>query len=157
MTLEPITPDEQRRRSARCRRAARRLGFVGRVQYRHIPTLSGGAQYVPGRAGDILIVYAEAFRRDADPADFSLRAILAHERGHQAVARDPRLAGRAAGLPLAAEEVLASLVGARLVRSRADREALVAKAAADLLAAGVEPAWAARLVGDLWGHLGELL
>ena len=112
---------------------------------------------MPGAANDTLVVYAEAFRRDADPADYSLRAILAHERGHQVVARDPRLARRAAGLPLAAEEVLASLVGARLVRSRADREALVAKAAADLLGAGVELAWAVRLVGDLWGLLGELL
>ena len=133
------------------------LGFVGRVQYRHVPTRSGGAQFVPGAANDTLVVYAEAFRRDADPADYSLRAILAHERGHQVVARDPRLARRAAGLPLAAEDVLASLVGARLVRSRADREALVAKAAADLLGAGVELAWAVRLVGDLWGLLGELL
>jgi Zn-dependent protease with chaperone function len=112
---------------------------------------------VPGPAGDTLVVYAEAFRRDADPDDYSLRAILAHERGHQVLARDPRLAGRAAGLPLAAEEVLASLVGARLVGPGADREALVAKATVDLLNAGVGPERAARLVGDLWGLLGELL
>jgi len=27
------------------------------------------------------VVFAEAFQRDADPADFSLAAILAHEAG----------------------------------------------------------------------------
>jgi hypothetical protein len=155
--LAPIPPDERRRRSDRCRRAARRLGFVGRVLYRHVPTRTGGAQFVPGPAGDTLVVYAEAFRRDADPADFSLRAIIAHERGHQVLVRDPRLAGRVASLPLAAEEVLASLIGAKLVGPGPDHEALVAKAAVDLLDAGVAPEQAARLVGDLWGLLGELL
>ena len=136
---------------------ARRLGYVGRVEYRHAPTNSGGAQYLYGAAGDTLVVYAEAFRRDADPDDYSLRAIIAHERGHQVVARDPRLAERVANLPLVAEEVLASLIGARLVGPGADREGLVAKAAADLLTAGVGAERAARLVGDLWGLLGELL
>ncbi|MBX9623190.1 MAG: hypothetical protein K2X82_05195 [Gemmataceae bacterium] len=154
---DPITPAETRRRRDRARRLARAVGFVGRVLYRHAPTDSGGAQFVPGQAGDTLVVYAEAFRRDANPDDFSLRAIVAHERGHQVLARDRRLAARAAGLPVAAEEVLASLIGARLVGPGSDREALVAKAAADLLDAGVGPDRAARLVGDLWGLLGELL
>ena len=36
---------------------------------------------------DLLIVYAEAFAKEADPEDFSLTAILAHERGHQILAR----------------------------------------------------------------------
>lgn len=136
---------------------ARRLGFVGRVHYRNDPTDSGGAQFVPGTAGDTMVVYAEAFRRDADPDDFSLRAILAHERGHQVLVRDARLAERIAGMPLVAEEVLASLIGARLVGPGADHDGLVAKATVDLLTAGVQPERAARLVGDLWGLLGELL
>ena len=84
-------------------------------------TQSGGAQFVAGAAGDMLVIYADAFRRDADPDDYSLRAIIAHERGHQVLVRDPRLAGRVAGLPLTAEEVLASLVGVRLVGPGSDR------------------------------------
>ena len=112
---------------------------------------------MPAEQGDTLVVYAEAFRRDADPDEFSLQTIIAHERGHQMLARDPRLAGRTVELPLAAEEVLASLIGGQLVGPAPDQEALIAKAAADLLSAGVEPARAARLVGDLWGLIGELL
>jgi hypothetical protein len=59
----------------------------------------------------MLAVYAEAFERDSNPDDFSLDAIIAHERGHQILARHPRFRKRVAGLSLAAEEILASLVG----------------------------------------------
>jgi hypothetical protein len=57
------------------------LGFVGRIEYRHVNSRFGGAQYVPGAAAneDSLILFAEAFDRDADPDDFSLEAIIAHE------------------------------------------------------------------------------
>jgi hypothetical protein len=77
-------------------RVARVLGFVGRVEYRHVYSQTGGAQYGRGtvEANDLLTVYAEAFERDANPEDFSLEAILAHERGHQLLARHPRLAKR---------------------------------------------------------------
>lgn len=56
---------------------ARALGFVGRVEYRHVYSASGGAQYGHGAEveSDLLTVYAEAFDRDADPEDFSLSAI----------------------------------------------------------------------------------
>src|SRR5690349_8877215 len=89
----PIQPAESRRRRARVLREARAVGFVGRVEYRHVYSQSGGAQYGRGvgEGGDVLTVYAEAFDRDADPQDFSLRSIIAHERGHQLLARHPRL------------------------------------------------------------------
>src|SRR5688572_25061100 len=101
----PIPPAESRRRRARALREARAVRFVGRVEYRHVYSRSGGAQYGrgAGEGGDVLTVYAEAFDRDADPEDFSLRAILAHERGHQLLARHPRLAVLLAGASPAAE------------------------------------------------------
>src|SRR6266404_2802076 len=121
-------------------RLARSLGFVGRIEYRHVYSQTGGAQY--GRASteaeDLLTVYAEAFERDADPEDFSLAAILAHERGHQLLARHPRIAQRVAAGRISAggEEILASLLGARLCAAEADRDALVAKATVELLGHG---------------------
>src|SRR3974390_3483571 len=113
------TPEPRRlnaaERGARRRwvaRLARNLGFVGRVEYRHVYSQTGGAQYGRGSAidEDLLTVYAEAFERDTDPADFSLGAILAHERGHQLLARHPRIASRVTGLSLGGEEILASLL-----------------------------------------------
>jgi hypothetical protein len=80
----PLTPLEQRSRRRRIGRIARELRFVGRVEYRHVYSQTGGAQYgvASTTEDDLLTVYAEAFERDADPQDFSLEAILAHERGH---------------------------------------------------------------------------
>src|SRR5438094_1330952 len=79
---------------------------------------AGGAQYGRGSTAeeDLLTVYAEAFQRDADPEDFSLEAILAHERGHQLLARHPRIARRVAVGRISAEseEILASLLEAML-------------------------------------------
>lgn len=103
------------------------------------------------------MVYAEAFSRDADPEDFSLRAIIAHERGHQLLARHPRLAPRLAGTSPAAEEVLASLLGALALRAGPDRDALVAKATAEILAGRADPGAAVRLVEELWDELRSLL
>jgi hypothetical protein len=143
----------------RARRLARDVGFVGRVAYRHVVTQSGGAQYGRG-AGDrgaVLMVYAEAFDRDADPEDFSLRAIIAHEPGHQLLARHPRLSPRLAGVSPAAEEVLASLLGAMMVGEGPDRDALMAKATAEVLAGGDSPGAAVRLVAKPWDELGSLL
>jgi hypothetical protein len=103
------------------------------------------------------MVYAEAFDRDADPEDFSLRAIIAHERGHQLLARHPRLSPRLAGVSPTAEEVLASLLGAMVAGEGPDRDALMAKATAEVLAGGDSPEAAVRLVARLWDELGSLL
>ena len=152
---DPIAPAEARRRRDRVRRLARGVGFVGRVEYRHEYSRSGGARYGQGAddAGDLLTVYAEAFDRDADPDDFSLRDIVAHERGHQLVARHPRLAAQFVGVSAAAEEVLASLLGARVLRPGPDRDALLEKAAFDVLRGGVAADAAARVVRNLWDQL----
>lgn len=138
---------------------ARAVGFVGRVEYRHVFSQTGGAQYGRGAgdAGDLLTVYAEAFERDADPDDFSLVAIIAHERGHQLVARHPRLAARFVGVSPAAEEVLASLLGALVVGSGPDRDALVDKAAFDVLRGGTTADTASRVIQNLWDQLEGLL
>src|SRR6266436_6180762 len=90
----PISSVKRRARQRRVSRIARQLGFVGRVEYHHVYSSAGGAQYGLAVAADqdLLVVYAEAFDRDANPDDFSLEAILADERGHQLLARHPRLA-----------------------------------------------------------------
>jgi hypothetical protein len=101
---------------------------------------AGGAPYGQARVAqeDQLLVFAEAFERDADPEEFSLTAILAHERGHQILARHPRIAKRVAGrVGDVGEEILASLLGSLICRDETDRDALVAKAAAELVARGV--------------------
>ena len=78
---------------------------------------------------DLLTVYAEAFERDADPQEFSLTAILAHECGHQVLSRHLRIAKRVAGrISVASEEILASLLGAMLCAAEPERDALMAKA-----------------------------
>src|SRR5947207_14985415 len=102
----PLTPAERRARRARVVRLARGLGFVGRIEYRHVYSQTGGAQYGQGPTADddLLTVYAEVFERDAGPEDFSLDAILAHERGHQLLARHPRIAKRVRGRISAASE-----------------------------------------------------
>lgn len=120
---------------------------------------SGGAQYGRGAdAGmDLLTVYAEAFDRDADPDDFSLAAIIAHERGHQVLARHPRLSVLLASASSAAEEVLASLLGALVLQPGPDRDALLDKAAFELLSRGATAETAERVVANLWDQLGRLL
>src|SRR3954453_1857162 len=95
----PLTTAERRARRRRVARLARGLGFVGHIEYRHVYSQTGGAQSCRGSAAeeDLLTVYAEAFERDAGPEDFSLAAIIAHERAHQILARHPRIARRVAG------------------------------------------------------------
>src|SRR5438270_14051122 len=123
----PISNSEHVARQRRASDIARGHGFVGHVEYRHVYTQSGGAQY--GLAAtpeeDLLIVSAEAFERDADPEDFSLEAIIAHERGHQLVARHPRLRRN---LPRpwsgVSEEIVASLPGSLLVEAEKDKQDL---------------------------------
>ena len=118
-----------------CRAPARELGFVGRVEYRRVYCQTGAIR--PGSTADedLLTVYAKAFERDADPDDFSLKAILAHERGHQLLARHPRIAKRvaAASISASSEEILASLLWAMQCAAEADRGALVAKATGEFI------------------------
>jgi hypothetical protein len=139
-------------------RIARRLGFVGRVEYRHVYSRSGGASY--GQAvtadRDLLTVYVEAFERDADPSEFSLNAILAHERGHQLLVRHPRLAAQALHLLFVGEEVVASVLGGIICGDVADEEDLLNKAVFDLLARGVADVAALRMVLQLKGILESL-
>lgn len=156
---QPIGPAEDRRRQSVTLRLARALGFVGRVEYRHVYSQTGGAQYGRGaEAGtDLLTVYAEAFDRDANPDDYSLSAIIAHERGHQVLARHPRLSVLLASASPAAEEVLASLLGALVLEPGPDRDTLVDKAAFELLSRGATAETAERAITNLWDQLGRLL
>src|SRR5437763_5754996 len=156
----PLSPKERRSRRNRVTRLARSLGFVGRIEYRHVYSQTVGAQYGRGSTPeeDLLTVYAEAFERDADTEDFSLAAILAHERGHQLLARHPRIAQRVAGrISAASEEILASLLGAMICSAEADRDALVAKATVELLNHGEIPEVATRRLQELWELLEALI
>jgi hypothetical protein len=155
----PLTATERRARHRRVARLARDLGFIGRIEYRHVYSQTGGAQYGRARAAeeDLLTVYAEAFERDADPEDFSLEGMIAHERGHQILARHPRIAKRVAGLSEATEEILASLLGAMLCHDDADRVSLLAKAAAELLDRGHGPEAVNRQLQELWDLFEALL
>ena len=57
-----ISSEEHDARLRRIRRIAKRFGFVGRVEYRHVFSGSGGAQFGLGSDAerDLLVVYAEA-------------------------------------------------------------------------------------------------
>jgi hypothetical protein len=155
----PLTAAERRARRRRVARLARGLGFVGHIEYRHVYSQTGGAQYGRGSAAeeDLLTVYAEAFERDADPEDFSLAAMIAHECGHQILARHPRIAKRVAGVSEASEEILASLLGAMICRDDTDRITLLAKATAELLDRGQSAEAANRQLQELWDLLEALL
>jgi hypothetical protein len=155
----PLTPAERRARCNRAARIARRLGFVGSVEYRHVYSQTGGAQYGRGNTAeeDLLTVYAEAFERDADPEDFSLEAMIAHECGHQILARHPRIVKRVAGMSEASAEILASLLGAMIGDADSDRVALFAKAIAELLDRGQSAESANRQLQELWSLLEALL
>ena len=128
---KPITPSERLARQRRVVQIARGLGFTGRVEYRHVDCRTGGARYGLAKSPqqDLLVVYAKAFERDADLDDFSLEAILAHERGHQLLARHGRLTrnlpGEWSGVT---EEIVASLLGSLLVQEESDQQDLLLKA-----------------------------
>jgi hypothetical protein len=106
----------------------------------------------------LLTIFAEAFERDADPEDFSLAAIIAHERGHQLLVRHPRIAGHVTGrISAASEEILASLLGAMLCAAEADRDALINKASVELLEHVESLAVVTRRLDELWNLLEALL
>jgi len=156
----PISAAAKRARHDRVVRIAREIGFVGRIEYKHVYSQSGGAQYGQGTtiANDLLTVYCEAFERDADPEEFSLEAIIAHERGHQLLVRHPRIAPRVTGrVSGASEEILASLLGAMLCSSIADQNALFGKAIVELMSHGESPERAQERLDELWDLLEALL
>jgi hypothetical protein len=147
-----LTVVQRRVRLDRIARIAGQLGFAGSVEYRHVFSKSGGAQSGRGRTeeDDMLIVYAEAFDRDAKPDDFSLTAILAHERGHQLLARHPRIAKQVAGkIAAKSEEILAATLGSILCQERVDQENLELQAAAILADCGENSNVALERVRDL--------
>lgn len=155
-----LTELQRRARQTRVVKLARKLGFAGSTEYRHVYSQSGGAQYGQGVTAedDLLTVYAEAFERDRDPKDFSLEAIVAHERGHQLLARHPKISRLIAGrISAATEEILASLLGAMISASESDRDALVAKATGELLKYGEPRDIVIRRLRELWELLEEIL
>ena len=136
----PISAAEVRRRLRRASKIARFLGFVGHVEYRHVVSGSGGAQFLAATQAldDRLIVDAQAFARDRDPDDFSLAAIIAHERGHQLVFRHPMLRRMMRkGFSTTSEEILASLIGSIISRHERDRQTLHGKALYDAVRHGM--------------------
>jgi hypothetical protein len=154
-----LTAEQRKARLLRVRRISESLGFVGKVEYRHVRTLAGGAQYGRGasESEDLLIVYSEAFERDADPDDFSLTAILAHERGHQILARHPRLSKRIDGISDASEEILASIVGSLICDDATDRDNLLRKALGEMLDCGIDAQIAVRRLRDFVILFGAIL
>src|SRR5438552_15815836 len=88
LPLKPVSAAELLARQRRVSEIGGRFGFVGRFEYRHLRSQTGGAQFGLDNAPaeDVLNVYAEAFERDADPEDFSMEAIIAHESVHQLLA-----------------------------------------------------------------------
>jgi hypothetical protein len=147
-----LTTAERAARLRRARSIARRLGFSGHVEYRHVFSGSGGAQFGLGSEieQDLIVVYAEAFLRDADADDFSLEAIIAHELGHQVVCRNRRLQQLLAGRNApATEEILASLVGSLLADRESDRQSLVLKGLDEAVQCGMSLTEATEMVVQL--------
>lgn len=158
--LEPLGPKAIQQRQQQCEQIARRFGFRGSVEYRHVRSGSGGAQYGVGRSADrdLLVVYAEAFERNRDPADFDLDAIIAHECGHQILERHPTLAkalGSSGDERL--DEVLASVIGSLLLTDGIQAESLVAKATVELAEWGATPESAVQYIEQLRAILRSIL
>ena len=136
------------------------MGFVGHVEYRHVQSPSGGARFglADSPKRDVLIVYSRAFERDADPDDFSLEAILAHERGHQLLARHERLTRN---LPSEwsgiTEEIVASLLGSLLVQEDKDQQDLLLKALFEANIQGFQIEQATAFIMELRSLLEKIL
>ena len=96
--------------------------------------------------------------RDVDPDDFSLESVIAHERGHQLLARHQRLIRN---LPPSwsniTEEIVASLLGSILVEEENDRQDLILKAMFDASRQGLGLAHATALITELRLLLEEIL
>lgn len=83
--------------------------------------------------------------------------MIAHERGHQILARHPGFAKRIAGISEASEEILASLLGAMICYNDVDGVTLYGKAIAELLDHGQSIDSANRQLQQLWEVLEALL
>ena len=156
----PLTATQLRTRRNRIARLTERLGFIGRIEYRHEYSKTGGANYRQDVTTDqdLLTVYVEAFEWDANPDEFSLNAILAHECGHQLLVRHPRLAPKVAGLLSAiSEEILASVLGAIICKNEADAHALMGKAIVEAVYQGVHPDRVVQQLDELKGLLEAFL
>jgi hypothetical protein len=157
---DAISANKLKARLKRITAISRELGFVGSVEYRHVYSQSGGAQYGIGASAtdDIMVLYAEAFERDANPEDYCLEALIAHECGHQRLRRDPRFRPVLAQFPDAElKEVLASLVGAILIGDPEASETLKLKATIELIELGTTVEHAQGFVERLEKHLRSLL
>lgn len=157
---KPISAFERGKRFRRISAIGRDLGFVGEIEYRHQSSKSGGAQYCIGPTvdDDIMAVYAKAFERDADPDDYTLDAIIAHEIGHQKVIRDPNVRAVFADYPGEAfEEILASLVGSILLGGTKSSRTLIWKASAELTDMGMSDEDVILFVEELLSILEQLL
>ena len=158
--MTSISAAELKRRENLVKDLANRFGFRGQVEYFHVLSQSGGAQFGLGRTidDDVLAVYAEAFVRDANPNDFSLAAIVAHECGHQVAVRNSTLnRWLHSGLTLASEEVLASIIGSLLVFEVGDHNDLAMKAIHDVIRCGVKREKAKEVVMNLRSVLETIL
>ena len=98
-----------------------------------------------------------ATKEHSAPEDLVVEAMIAHECGHQILARHPRIAKRVAGISAASEEILASLLGAMICNNDTDRVTLYAKATAELLDRGQRAEAAGRQLQELWDLLEALL
>lgn len=142
-----ITFTERARRIDLVRQLAAKVGFCGRVEYRHRYDSSGPAQIRLGAkiGDDVMLVFAEAFDWKEDSRHFSLEAVLAHECGHQVFHHHPMLRRLfARDLSIHLEEIAASIIGALLVTNVADHDALLDKAVGEALQGCSDPADAAQ-------------
>jgi predicted Zn-dependent protease len=83
--------------------------------------------------------------------------MIAHECGHQILARHPRIAKRVGSVSEAGEEILASLLGAMICNNGTDQDTLYAKATAELLIRGQSAQTASRQLQELRNLLEALL
>jgi hypothetical protein len=156
----PISAQEMEARLQRIMAISVDLGFVGGMEYRHVYSRSGGAQYGigPSADDDIMVLYAEAFERDADPEDYNLDALIAHECGHQKLHRDPKMKAVFARFPgPALEEVLASLIGSLLLYKGESANTLLMKAIAELSGMGLPDDDAVHFAEQMQRILEDLL
>lgn len=107
---------------------------------------------------DLLVVFAEAFRRDAAGDDFSLEAIIAHERGHQFLHRHKRFQRvKPKEMSNVTEEVLASVAGALITPDPHDSKLLELKALCELVDHGMSLSEASRRVEETMDLLRSIL
>lgn len=157
---KPISKSESLERQRRVTEVARSLGFIGDIEYRHVYSQAGGAQFglATSPEQDLLIVYAEAFERDANPEEFSLTAILAHERGHQLLARHERLTRNIpSGWSQVSDEIVASLLASLLVSEEKDQQDLLLKALFEATQHGLDTNQAVLFLMELRSLLEKIL